>query len=475
MSAAERFVVSQELIESVSCEAQAVISPFMRQQIAEDRTELKEAEVRSHITKLLRSYYTPVASNRDNYVLDEMDTELPTPQHIGSQFGRRLQTVFMQPDIERGLEQFRVIRGDTDDQRKVLESSDEQVKSVWGRVHRFIADRKVFLGKIVDTRFLTDSLNGHENRSAFSNNDRYQFNGRETARSLSGVMKSGLSVGVDPQGIMILEQAERARAAEGAPIMELVKNWPILSISGFAGSKLSLAAHDAIDHVWSFELANERGLFVKYQKLFQSIGNPHLTDIFKREGEIIASISFGARYWERQLGFVPIIQTSTIEAHLTNLATSGQLHERHEKAVEAVRNMVPGTEEYDKLGFVFSNYLVTLHEQRRRYGQIKQRDPETGKLIGELNPFSPDFLCFLIELHHEIEAAGHNRRNAITIVHASLEEYLQTVAQHRSGSGHPLTLHPFSAKGAIKIPPTDMDWLTTNHQFSTIKERVHHD
>lgn len=463
-------IANEELIHELNPEAKLIVSPFLRRQMCEDFAEVQDAETRSHVTKLLRSYYTPVTSNRERYVLDEIETELPRPQHIGSQFGRHLQPAFLADTPETGLERFRTLQGCTDDQQELLSSNDRQFEDIWYRVDGFFKKQRDKLDAAVSARFTTDSRNGHENRSAFRNNDLYQFKGTETARSLAGVLYNGLEVSVDPDGILILKQAEYERDQQQAPLTELVKNWPILSISGFGGSKLSLAVHDTIDHVWTFDLAEKRGLFKKYEQFFRSIGDPHQTDMFKREGEILASISFGCRYWERQPGFEPLFNTSFIAEQLARMATTGGLYERHERAVSIIERMVPGTEEYDRLGFVWSNYLVTLHEQRRRYGQIKQRDVESNELLGELNPLSADFLCFLIELHHEIGAADKERNTAIENVHSTLEEYLQSVAQNRSDPNIPLVLRPSSVTDGL--PVADVSWLKKHHQFSTIKERV---
>lgn len=466
---------TQEHFEQLGEEARLVIAPFSPSQPKEDPEEVLDSEIRSHTTKLLRSYFTPVASNRERYVLDEVDTELPRPQHIGSQFSRKLQVAFLSPECVNGLGLFHAINGDTDDQKKILESTDEQFEDVWHRIHNFFERKQSSIEEVVNARFATDSNNGHENRSAFKNNDTYQFKGRETARSLSAVLTNGLEISVDPQGIAILRQAENERDSQEIPIIELVKNWPILSISGFAGSKISLAAHDAIDHVWTFDLAQNSGLLSKYEQLFKSIGEPHRTDIFKREGEILASISFGERYWERQEGFVPLIETDFIKSHLVELDKKGHLRKIHERAVKIVDSLQPGTEDYERLGFVFSNYLVTLHEQRRRYGQIKQRNPETGNFSGELSPLSADFLCFLIELNHEISSSTSERDSAITDIHTTLEEYLQSIVRNKSRQSKSLILQPSVPRKAVKLSSDNTSWLMRNPRFSTIKERIQND
>lgn len=76
-----------------------------------------------------------------------------------------------------------------------------------GAIQRAVADR-----------FTLDSTNGHENRSAFKNNDIYQFKGCETTRSLGAIAQSGIIVSVDLEVIPILEQAAEQSKHDQVPI-----------------------------------------------------------------------------------------------------------------------------------------------------------------------------------------------------------------------------------------------------------------
>lgn len=476
MSVTEQSYVSDEVVLGLSPEAQSVLAPFIERRHAEIYDEVLDAEIRSQITKTLRSYYTPVSYGPEKYTLDHPQKDLPQPQHIGSQFARQLQEAFLAQDVYIGLSRFKDMEPTTIDQLLVCSTTDTQFERIWNLLQNFFTNNCGVIKSVVEDRFAVDSTNGHENRAAFKNNDIYQFRGRETARSLGAIAQSGIVISVNPDGTRVLEHAAEQAEYEHVPLTELVKNWPILTISGFTGSKLSLAIHDSVDHAWTFSLAESAGLLAKYEAMFKSIGLPHSTDIFKREGEILSSISFGGRYWERQPGFVPLFSTSFLENHLKNLTVNQHLLERHQAALNILTSLDQNSDEYESLGFVFSNYLVTLHEQRRRYGQIKQKSTEVDVITGELNPLDPDFVCFFIELHHEIYKSGENRKVAIDSVHILLESYLQSVAKRRIATDSRLIIYPEHNSQPCDmetcIPQADIDWLIDHSTFSTIKERI---
>ena len=440
--------------------------------------EVYELERRSKATKLLRSYYTPGVSNPGKYVLAVFDGDLQMPQHVGSQFARMILPAFLASDPDLGLENFRSIEAHTDDQEVVMATTDGQFLKIRSEILARSVEDEDFIRTVVSERFKTDSPNGHRNQAAFYNNDVYQFNRKETGRSLENMLVDGLSVGVSEEGVRIVKEAAHEAGQDEVPIIELTKNWPILTLSGFENSKLSLAVHDPVDHIWTFALAKQIGLLSKYHELFDSIGNPESTDIFKREGEILASISFGARYWESQQGFVPILETEFITHLLDSMASEGRLNERHKVAHGIVKQLVedPESEEFKSLGFVLSNYITTLHEQRRRYGKIKQKDLRSGKIVTELNPLSSDQLCFMIELHHSLVNDGGDHKATLFSTHVLLEDYLAKVGNGEidPNSGTVInTTDPNSNDiSRVSLPDARIDWIADNYKFTTIKERL---
>ena len=84
-------------------------------------------------------------------------------------------------------------------------------------------------------------------------------------------------------------------------------------------------------------------------------------------------------------------------------------------AYRRIKSLRKGSVEWQSLGFAFSNYITELDEQRRKHGKIKQRDPRTRKIIGELDPLSPDYLSFFIDTHSEIMSSKHKHRDDLFI------------------------------------------------------------
>jgi len=85
---------------------------------------------------------------------------------------------------EAGQELFRTLHGCTDDQKKLVDSTNNQFEGVWQRVHNIFKERQAVLGEVIDARFAAESRNGHENLSAFKDICIYQFRTCGVARPL---------------------------------------------------------------------------------------------------------------------------------------------------------------------------------------------------------------------------------------------------------------------------------------------------
>jgi hypothetical protein len=90
--------------------------------------------------------------------------------------------------------------------------------------------------------------------------------------------------------------------------------------------------------VWLFELFDKVGLIKKYEELFDAIGNPEKLDIFRREGEAVASISYGVRAFEGVApGFKALIGSKEIVRIVRDMR--GRPDERHTDALRIVNNL----------------------------------------------------------------------------------------------------------------------------------------
>lgn len=291
--------------------------------------------------------------------------------------------------------------------------------------------------------------------------------------------KNGVRISIDPSGLEDI-RAAHAMADRGIlPIIEIVKNKEVLGVNGFMSSKIALAIHDAIDHTMGFQIAARTGLLSKYANMFESIGNPQHTDIFKREGEVLASIGFGVRYWANlEHGFVPLISAKDLLVKMDALFDKGQLSDRHMEAFKLLRSLVhnDSSREAQSLGFVFSNYIVELDEQRRKYGKIKQKDLVTKRVVGELDPLSADYLSFFIEMHHQLLNSHNKHRDNLLRYHILLEEYLCAIGSGKLDPAEELIIRVQDMKdidfSQTKLPPGRIQWMTRNYGFSAIRDAI---
>ena len=306
-------------------------------------------------------------------------------------------------------------------------------------------------------------------------NDRYQFNGNETARSLGEMLQSGIVVAIDPERLPIVRSAKEKVGTGPLPLIEVLKNDRILSINGLADSKISLAVHDSMDHVWLFNLMHKKGFHEKFYEFFESIGDPSFTDIYKREGEIVASIGFGVRcYATQESGFVPLIDTQQLRDIFEDYFDSGVLQGRHMDAFRILRNIHPHSREWQSLGFTYSNNVMELNEQRRKHGKIKVRDPQTHKITGEFSELDPDYLALFIELHHELLSSKNKTRNNLFMFHILFEEYLQGIADGDISIDQPLNIHMQHLDqysfDKTSIPADRIRWMFRNYGFTATKD-----
>ena len=284
-------------------------------------------------------------------------------------------------------------------------------------------------------------------------------------------------ISIDPANKDTIKESGAVAGSGILPLAEYLKNERILGVSGFMGSKISLAVHDFMDHVWTFDMLKKTGLLEMFSGLFDSVGNPEMTDIFKREGEMVASIAFGVRYFQTMpSAFGPLVRSSRLEEILDEYFVEGRLDALHMDAYRTIKSLKKGSMEWQSLGFTFSNYITELDEQRRKFGTIKQRDNRTRKIIGELDPFDPDYLSFFIETHHQILSSKNKHRNDLFRFHILLEEYLSSYASGRIPVDQPLTLKLDELRAIdfkqTTLPPQRIQWMNRSYGFTATKDAI---
>lgn len=313
-------------------------------------------------------------------------------------------------------------------------------------------------------------------------NDAYQFTEATPKRPLDKCLLNGVVVKVPYENQDALRVQTAGLTTGPVPILEHLKSEKLLEASGFMANKASLAIHDALDHIWLFKLAEDSGVLGKFADMWAAIGSPHETDLFKREGEAMASIGFGTRYWTNiDAGFIPIVTSTAIEKHMGELFQLGYLEERHLDAFRIVRDLAsdPLSREAQSLGFVFSNYLVELDEQRRKHGEIKYRDTSTGVLLGELNPWSADYLSFFIEMHHLLASSKNKHRYTTFRINHAVEEFFfsgdaAAGVEYTINVGEHFYWEPDRTATSPRwtIPDERIHWIASNVGFTAIRDAL---
>ena len=306
--------------------------------------------------------------------------------------------------------------------------------------------------------------------------DRYQFRGI-ARRSVEQLREQGLKIVFSGEAVADIKAAAGQEDANYNPILERLKNRRIAEINGFKGSKISLVIHDYMDHFWTMNLLEENGVMDRHRQLFDAIGNPEKTDIFKREGEAIASISFGIRMFGNiDSNFRPIMDGQQIAAVMQSYNEQGVLKPHHQAALDIITTLAPDDQEYQSLGFVFSNYITELDEQRRKFGKIMAKNLETGEIEGELDPLGPEYLPFFIEAHHQLLSANNHYRDILFHVHVYVEDQLRRIAgqpEDRVADGTQFIIRPdlldeYDYSNMV-INGQAIQWMQDNYGFMATK------
>jgi uncharacterized protein YkuJ len=386
--------------------------------------------------------------------------------HINNQFMTKIFTSLMTEDVDSAFVQFSSLSPNTNEEELALLLSYEEFTSLYEGMHGHLAEVEEHIGQHVA-----------KNQNQIAWNDKYQFN-PEPRRSLEVLEEQGVRISVDEAGVEILRQIQYDSVGNGVlPLLEYVKNEKIFTINGFKESKVSHSVHDFMDHLWVFRLMRDTGVQYRYSEMFDSIGNPEKTDLFKREGEIVSSIAFGTRYFQTmEQGFQSLIDTSDIKKRFDDLFTSGKLLPRHIEAYKTLTGLKQGSREWQSLGFSFSNYITELDEQRRKHGIIKTRDTSTGEVTGELDPWSSDFLGFFVDTHHQILLPKNQHHNDLFRYQILLESFLVSLTDGSKLPDENFVVKPGELRdidyNKTELPPERLNWMYYNYGFVANKSNM---
>ena len=427
--------------------------------------KLYELEKTHRAVEFIKDWYAQSELSPLERALGPLHSERHSVESINNQFATKITPCLTAPNPAEALQAFRTIIPNTVHEELVLLTNDQQFHEL-----------HTALGNHLETIDEEVAASVQENQKEIARADRMQFNG-QARRSIEQMAENGMVITIDPENAQQIIDANELAGEGILPVTEYVKNGKVLGVSGFMGSKVSLAVHDYMDHLWTFATIQKAGILDRYSYMFDSIGNPEATDIYKREGEIVASVAFGVRYFQNMpSAFGPLMRSSQIEEHLDQLFVDGQLGSHHMEAYRTIKSLRKGSMEWQSLGFTFSNYITELDQQRRKYGRIKQRDPRTKQLLGELDPLSPDFMCFFIDTHHQLLLPKNKHRDDMFRFHILFEEYLTSYANGKIPQDKQFIITPDRLRETdftkTTLPPQRIQWMRNNHGFTATRDAI---
>lgn len=427
-------------------------------------------ERRSRGLNHLRTLYAPPEVDPGRLYLESLTGGAHTSERVGAQLGARLIGVFLKPDLVKAWDAYKKMRPTTIGQQMALLLNEQEFRAIHEDLHRFLRIQEESIKEAVTSRLVAGG--------DFERADCNQFNGEELA-SLARMRSEGIRFRVRPDDLGLVLFRDRKAEDGPIPVIEMMKRERCVDIDGLQMSKISHIIHDLIDHLWAFDLIDRCGLFDEFAELFGSIGDPHLRDIRSREGETVASIAFGVRYFRTtEPGLVPTVSAVRLRQLLFRPAGRCEgapwLDEARRILADATthgpRDRDAACLESASLSFVFSNYLTELDEQRRKHGKIKQRTPDG---LRELPVFGHEYLAFLVRAHHEILRPKNKHLDTLAKAHLMIEEFFIDLADERLRPPYEMTirledLERYQAT-STRVPHSRVQWIAQNFGFTAAK------
>jgi hypothetical protein len=229
-----------------------------------------------------------------------------------------------------------------------------------------------------------------DRQAAFARSDTNQITHANSSKTLDYYLGHGIEVIFSPDD---RETAQRFCQLDdrNVPLIEKLKAKRLFSINGFDDSRVMYAVHDLIDHAWLFDSIRSSGLLDRYDDFLQTIDMGGNAFLYSRQAELLASVGFGARRWSvaRSQG-----EELALNEHVLQDALKTADDPRASHAAELLEDMQP--ENRSQALFIIENMATQFADERRRWGAVKQVDPETG-IRKPMNLIEPAHIALMVE------------------------------------------------------------------------------
>jgi hypothetical protein len=417
---------------------------------------------KKHWAKLfVQQYFTPNHLTLKQRSLAPLYESIHYIENFNNQFFDSLFEALNTPSCDEFKGNFRRLVPSTYSEELFSFLNDRELEDLYTKVTQHLQVSYKSIVSAVNQRLGTEG--------SITVNDRIQFSNKVTKRSLAQLRQNSVEV-VLQSGFTLIPKAE----SDIRPISELNKNERIFDINGFKESKLSLIIHDLVDHLWLFDTLEMSGIFDKYEVLFTGLGNPQKFDMFKREGETVASIGFGVRLFNTiEQGFRPQFSFEQIQKIIIGHFKNYYSHKHKvSDALRVLLQLEPHSRSAQSLAFAFSNFVSELEEQKRKQGYIWFA-VTTDRFI-EFDPFGEMYLSFFIEAHNEITLSKNKHLNFLFGAQLIVEDWLGRVAQ---GDKSSLKVNFDIVKNFdysnVSTHPETILWIKENYGYLATRNKIY--
>jgi hypothetical protein len=213
------------------------------------------------------------------------------------------------------------------------------------------------------------------------------------------------------------------------PILEQLKNHKIFNIGNFDNSKGAFIVHDIYDHFWFMMKLEDEGIFSRYATLLFSLGNPHLCDIFSREGEIVATIATHFRWFHfAEEDYRPLLSMEDIKTILAHSRAQGDFTENQARAYALIESLDQNSMMYKALPFILSDMNIQMLKYITFNGYPKKLN-DLYQSEGYFDPLDPECVAFVTECTYYLFAHYEHVKQVLFNVTMWIENYLVGIAK----------------------------------------------
>lgn len=284
------------------------------------------------------------------------------------------------------------------------------------------------------------------------------------SRSLPNLLGKGIQIKIPSASILILK---KLAINPQCPLIEITKNQRLIAINGFQNSKVSLAVHDTFDHLWMFNELEENGILKRYSDFLQRVGNPQSTDIFKREGELIASTMFDYRNILFNADSDVIISIDQIKELLTH-------GENQARALSLINANEENPEYSTGLCKIFTGIYIELLEQHRKHGSIKNLD-KNFNITGNMSITDSEYAALIIEIFDHLHSKKQIILPYLSNIMTAIEHELTKAAHQEDNNPHSFSIKlddikEYKPKEHVLSEAT-IDWIKSNPGSMTMRAK----